>query len=299
MCEISHNTNKTGEWCLAQKNAEKRQNFLQVGSTPFGSKKIRSMIRLLVTRKERGNSVHKYISRKLKRNGSCLYSTWSQSTRSEVGFYAIEDARKNQYSLYLFGADAITFLKRLNEPKLHIQSIEAFRGKRKIRKEIREQDGYKKPVRVKQSRSIAGDNGRLSRHFQQTSITWKDAVAIIVKVTRQPRWKVDSRLKKSIDERSVAILWVSKKFVFRLNIKELFTVPSFAQENLGADVEVKIFTVNNDTKVEFYSTKDNADKKMYRRLRRVFKQHFDCMPRSRTIARERHLHVKQLLRFAC
>jgi hypothetical protein len=238
----------------------------------FHAKEISRLIDLLLDRKSRNNGTGRQLFGALRATGFCSY-THERSHWNGRGFMCFRAAGTvDQYHLQLVGDYVADLLRFLNT-----DDRATFARKAAITKAFLKERASpplpKGALRIWKLHPLAGAGADLRRHFHHTHLDWRDATSIVARAARLSLSMVDQKMRRSLDVRGAAVLWVGTSFVFRINI-------SYTYRGL----------LDLDAPVELFSTKDNQHA-VYRRLRTMMRKH---LKRERRADKQRQILFRRL-----
>jgi len=203
-----------------------------------------STISTLLDRKARSNGVTRHLASTLKYTGECTYTYPKRHPGNLLGFTCKVVPNEQAYRLWIAGSsqDTKMLVTRLNARESLCIAI------RKSQERAAQTRGtHRKPEHAP---AVAGANGRLKRHFRNSSIRLDMAASAIAYALSLTKVAVHSELLESLAENTSGVATFRRgRFVFRIEF------PVYGRG---------LFDVSGD--LLFYSTNDNGHR-AYRRVR--------------------------------
>lgn len=208
--------------------------------TTFGKEQTEVILGRLIGKRARNNGAARHLMNQLTLRGSCRYDfpvIW--------GTHAVYAERVEHalYRIHIMSIAPRLLVDRLNRRASMREAILRTREIRAERRRLRALGLLLEQPRVSPPQPIAGANGRLKRHFQNTRITFTDACAVIAYAARLDVARVRDKLLGPFNEQGVATLRLPGGFVFRLD-----RVDSGERLQLvGVSAIVQLSTTNDNT----------------------------------------------------
>ncbi|MES2931757.1 MAG: hypothetical protein V4682_03645 [Patescibacteria group bacterium] len=221
---------------------ERELLFKGRGFSTFGH--VVSAISALLDRKARGNGVTRHLASTLKYTGACTYTYPRRHPGNLLGFTCTIVPNEQTYRLWIAGSSSDTemLVTRLNARESLCIAI------RKSQEQAARTRGTHR--KLKNAPAHAGANGRLKRHFRNSSIRLDMAASAIAYALSLTKETARSELLDSLAQNTAGVATLRRgRFVFRVEF------PVYGRG---------LFDVSGD--LLFYSTNDNGHR-AYRRVR--------------------------------
>lgn len=233
--------------------------FKEKSFSGFG--RVVSVISALLDRKARSNGVSRHLASTLKYTGVCTYTYPRRHPGTLLGFTCQIVPNEQTYRLWIAGSspDTEMLVTRLNARESLCIAI------RKSREQAARTRGtHRKPKRAP---AHAGANGRLKRHFRNSSIRLDMAASAIAYALSLTKGDVRCELLDSLSQNTTGVATLRRgRFVFRIEF------PLYGHG---------LFDVSGD--LLFFSTNDNGHR-AYQRVRRFLKKRLN---KNRKVDQER------------
>lgn len=225
----------------------------------------------LLSKKARNNGIGKYLLHVLRMRSTCSYTYPAGRSLS----FTVRHVGEGRFAVSLLGSFVQELVERLNHPARQSLALSATRACREERRRLRALGLYHEAPLLKAPRALAGANGTLRHHFQNSEITCADAIAVIAYAARLDKVVVRERLMRSLDEQSVATLRLKGGFVFRIDFSTRF------RGLLDLSAPVTLRTTNDNTHAA------------HRRLRKALRTRLDRERKARQEAAEQFRSIRR------
>jgi len=220
-----------------------------------------SAISTLLDRKARKNGVTRHLASTLKYTGACTYTYPKSHPGDLLGFTCKIVPNEQAFRLWIAGSsqDTEMLVTRLNARESLCIAI------RKSQEQAAQTRGTHR--KSKHAPALAGTNGRLKRHFRNSSLRLDMAASAIAYALSLTKEAVRTELLESLAQNTAGVATLRRgRFVFRVE---------FPMYGHG------LFDVSGD--LLFFSTNDNGHR-AYQRVRRFLKKRLN---KNRKVDQER------------